>query len=374
MIKDIMDSEDRYGFEEDGTEVGENSDNDRTGYNESNGSKTSNGCGSSANRGMVDPLQAAQRDSSMLEVKVDTTEDVTDSSANLLKSQHKKGYKTKHKASFGTASSNKEEVAPLVKKAKLNVNEVEASNENVAVYAAGGVEIKEEGKQDTNPPAVTLQYHHRQRLYTKHVSTSGTSSSPIGDTSFSPTKRKDYQSSFIDSSSSNKVIKGKSSNSSDSGYGESNYSPEESNDSSCSTASKTSKVTDMVPQKEQVQWSLPLAPAFIICLIRKDLSKVWCELTTSIRTLSVSDDFESSSSSLKMSRLDSSSKQGEMYTETKELLLCFRPITEGLPDSDITSSSNSREAEAMMRGDRSQRSNSSGSNGSRSNGSIVPEN
>lgn len=244
-----------------------------------------------------------------------------------------------------------------------------ASNEDTAAYAAD-VDM-EKGKQDVKPPAEKLQHHQGQRLGSKHVSTSGTSSSPTGGTSSSPPEKQDSQSSSIDSSSSNKAAKDKSPNSSDSGYGESNYSPEESNVSSPSTISNTGKVTDKVPQKEESQWNLPLAPAFIICLIRKDLSKVWCELTASVRTRSMSDDFEPT---LKKSRSDSSSKQSEMSEASKELLLCFRPITEGLPDSDITSSSNSREAEAMMRGDRSHGSNgsrrSNGSNGSRrSNGS-----
>jgi hypothetical protein len=73
-----------------------------------------------------------------------------------------------------------------------------------------------------------------------------------------------------------------------------------------------------------VNRALPLAPACNICLVRKDLSTVWCELTASIRTRSISDgDFDSVALSQRSKA--SSSSDGEM----KEMLLCFRPIVEG---------------------------------------------
>ena len=88
-----------------------------------------------------------------------------------------------------------------------------------------------------------------------------------------------------------------------------------------------SLLTASVIDSNTVNRALPLAPACNICLVRKDLSTVWCELTASIRTRSISDgDFEAvalSQRSKASSSLESS--DGEM----KEMLLCFRPIVEG---------------------------------------------
>lgn len=62
-------------------------------------------------------------------------------------------------------------------------------------------------------------------------------------------------------------------------------------------------------------------------MIRNDLSTIWCELTSSIRTRQNDDvdvNFVSSSGAGSKSAGSSESGQGE-----KELLLCFRPIREG---------------------------------------------
>ena len=62
-------------------------------------------------------------------------------------------------------------------------------------------------------------------------------------------------------------------------------------------------------------------------LIRNDLSTIWCELTSSIRTRQNDDvdvNFVSSSGAGSKSADSSESGPGE-----KELLLCFRPIREG---------------------------------------------
>jgi hypothetical protein len=323
MIRHVMDSEGQHAFDE-GT----------------SGSYSSNGSRSKGSD-KSDCLNA-KSSSPMLKVDVDPGEDITDSSENHLKKAQ-----TKHSTSFCTSAS--EEVPP-VKKAKFNVDDGLTSSKQPDV-------AMKESEQDLKSPAKKIQHHPRVGQTKQITSTSGTSSSPTGGTSSSPTENKESQSSSVDSSLSNKPAMGKSS--SDSGYGESNYSPEEYNSSSPSTVSNAGRVADKVPQKEGVRLHLPLAPSFIICLIRRDLSKVWCELTASVRTRSISDD----DSKVKKSRSDSSSMQSEV-SEEKELLLCFRPITRGLPDSDITSSSNSNGAEALLQGDRSQ-----GSNGSRSNGS-----
>jgi hypothetical protein len=176
----------------------------------------------------------------MLEVKVDPGEDITDSSENHL--HLKKQAETKHKTSFGTDAS---EEAPRTKKAKFNVDGLMPS-EPIAAYGAD-VAMKE-CEQDLKPPAEKIQHHSHVGPAKQITSTSGTSSSPTGGTSSSPTEKQESQSSSIDSTVSNKPAKGKSPNSSDSGYGEANYSPEEY--SSPSTVSNTGQVADKVPRKE----------------------------------------------------------------------------------------------------------------------------
>ena len=84
----------------------------------------------------------------------------------------------------------------------------------------------------------------------------------------------------------------------------------------------------------------PLAPARNICLIRDDLSTIWCEVTSSIRTRSSDDEgadeqtqmgplearIVSSKASLS---LDVSDEDPSSKGDTKELLLCLRPIRDG---------------------------------------------
>jgi hypothetical protein len=94
----------------------------------------------------------------------------------------------------------------------------------------------------------------------------------------------------------------------------------------------------------------PLAPACSICLIRDDLTTIWCEVTSTIRTRSLKDDemigeelgpweakvvsFQktlSASSDSKDSKDLSTSMDEDVTTkdEIKELLLCLRPIRDG---------------------------------------------
>jgi hypothetical protein len=87
--------------------------------------------------------------------------------------------------------------------------------------------------------------------------------------------------------------------------------------------------------------SRPLAPACIVRLIRNDLSTIWCELTSSIRTRP-SSDVDKELNIVPTSQLKPGNQQiglnigsnesavsSESVHEEKELLLCFRPIREG---------------------------------------------
>jgi hypothetical protein len=69
-----------------------------------------------------------------------------------------------------------------------------------------------------------------------------------------------------------------------------------------------------------------------VCLIRDDLTTIWCEVTSSIRTKDVPEDLDKSSDELGTSidQLPTSSESDSIpLVETKELLLCLRPIRDG---------------------------------------------
>lgn len=94
----------------------------------------------------------------------------------------------------------------------------------------------------------------------------------------------------------------------------------------------------------QVQRSKPLAPTCNICLIRDDLTTIWCEVTSSIRTRSLKDEaadaipMELLSPNPKQSSNMSCSDEAEDSSkdEVKELLLCLRPIRDGNEKVDAT--------------------------------------
>jgi len=83
----------------------------------------------------------------------------------------------------------------------------------------------------------------------------------------------------------------------------------------------------------------PLAPTCNICLIRDDLTTIWCEVTSSIRTRSLNDEMDEFNPVIparpKIAGEIDESKQidGEdvvvQDVQVKELLLCLRPIREG---------------------------------------------
>jgi hypothetical protein len=69
----------------------------------------------------------------------------------------------------------------------------------------------------------------------------------------------------------------------------------------------------------------PLAPSANVCLIRNDLTTIWCEITSSIRTRPINDE----DSELDIIDPNPKSYSKALHKEEKELLLCFRPILEG---------------------------------------------
>jgi len=100
----------------------------------------------------------------------------------------------------------------------------------------------------------------------------------------------------------------------DSGYRESNDSREESS-SSWSDASRSND-----------HRKKPLAPTCRMCLIRDDLTTVWCEVTSSIRNKS-SDEDTGEEKPANSKSTESSDVSGTNIDQ--ELLLCLRPIRNG---------------------------------------------
>jgi len=100
----------------------------------------------------------------------------------------------------------------------------------------------------------------------------------------------------------------------DSGYRESNDSREETS----SSGSDSSNSNDQ--QK-------PLAPTCRLCLIREDLSTVWCEVTSSLRTRSPEEDQQESQTNESKGSVNVAIDSPK--ATVKEVLLCLRPIRDG---------------------------------------------
>ena len=69
-----------------------------------------------------------------------------------------------------------------------------------------------------------------------------------------------------------------------------------------------------------------LAPTCRMCLIRDDLTTVWCEVTSSIRDRSLDEEGEEKPAA---ESAGASSDPTALTLENKELLLCLRPIRDG---------------------------------------------
>ncbi|KAL3801121.1 hypothetical protein HJC23_002414 [Cyclotella cryptica] len=73
----------------------------------------------------------------------------------------------------------------------------------------------------------------------------------------------------------------------------------------------------------------PLAPACNVCLIRSDLTTIWCELTSSIRTRARNDEDSHLGIIDHNPRAEVDEEVEASNGDEKELLLCLRPILEG---------------------------------------------
>ena len=64
-------------------------------------------------------------------------------------------------------------------------------------------------------------------------------------------------------------------------------------------------------------------------MIRNDLSTVWCEVTSSVRTRSSDEDFDAAGGDTESQDINPSATGHTPKVEVKELLLCLRPIRDG---------------------------------------------
>jgi len=282
----------------------------------------------------------------LLEVKVNSTqvdagEDVSDSDENRRHSPN--GKKSSQAAATEISSlthkdssfnSNEgDDATPPLKKAKVDTNgkktnssesdessDQRNANANLSKNVEAcklnkdkNVEVRFSHKDDVmgayvtanNADAKLSSLMHEPLLKTKHV--------------MGPADKQEEQcSSTMDSSlsktSSEKAQAKKGNSSEDSGYREGGESPEDSNSSSSCASIEIASLTR--------KRARPMAPSRNVCLIRSDLSTIWCEMTSSVRTSIPQDDADRGS----VSKEGSVQEPEEMQ---KEILLCFRPIQEG---------------------------------------------
>jgi PAS domain-containing protein len=139
-------------------------------------------------------------------------------------------------------------------------------------------------------------------------------------------KMQKSQSSLSKDSSGGMKNKPSGISSEDSGYRESGESPE-SNECPFDSLSSSSSST-VQNKRKQGRRMRPLAPTCNVRLIRDDLSTIWCELTSSIRTRPLDGpEQDPTGGDQKVNANDNDTVAAE--PEEKELLLCFRPVCEG---------------------------------------------
>lgn len=169
-------------------------------------------------------------------------------------------------------------------------------------------------------------------------------------------KRARYESNGDQSSSDGSLLAGVEekkkaveNDSEDSGYRESNDSREEMSSSGSDTSNSNGKRTcslwyDCVPttfdshrfQLISGQHKKPLAATCRMCLIRQDLTTVWCEVTSSVRTrMSDEESFDSPSNPSKSSdTAEEPAPTAAPREDQLEILLCLRPIRNGEKRAD----------------------------------------
>ena len=281
-------------------------------------SKSGEGSGSSGDRNIISE-NTSESAFPLLEVKlnstdVDAAEDVSDSDENrrLASLAHKDSSFNSNEGDDTTPNSSEKEMRNALAK------NVEACKINK--YKAKTEQVRFAHKDDVMGASVTANNADAKLSSLMHEPSSLKN---VMSSKLASDKQEEQSSSTLDSSlsktSSEKAQAKEGNSSEDSGYRESGESPEDSNSSSSSGGSADSK-------NEKRKRARPMAPSRNVCLIRSDMSSIWCELTSSIRTsIALPEDTERGS----VSKEGSVEQPEEPEQLEKEILLCFRPIQEG---------------------------------------------
>ena len=275
----------------------------------------------------------------LLEVKVNSTqvdagEDVSDSDENRRHSPNgKKSSQAAateissltHKGSSFNSNEGDDATPPAEKKAKLDTNHKKTNSSesdessdqrNANANLSKNVEACKLNK-DKN---VEIRFSHKDDVMGAYV-TANNADAKLSSLMHGPKLTADKQdeqclstNSSLSKTSCEKAQAKKSNSSEDSGYREGGESPEDSNSSSSCASIEIASITR--------KRARPMAPSRNVCLIRSDLSTIWCEMTSSVRTSIPQDETDRGSVS----------KEGSLQEPEepeKEILLCFRPIQEG---------------------------------------------
>eukprot|EP00573_Skeletonema_grethae_P002020 CAMPEP_0201690282 /NCGR_PEP_ID=MMETSP0578-20130828/3744_1 /ASSEMBLY_ACC=CAM_ASM_000663 /TAXON_ID=267565 /ORGANISM="Skeletonema grethea, Strain CCMP 1804" /LENGTH=869 /DNA_ID=CAMNT_0048175215 /DNA_START=87 /DNA_END=2696 /DNA_ORIENTATION=- len=283
----------------------------------------------------------------LLEVKVNSTqvdagEDVSDSDENRRHSPN--GKKSSQAAATEISSlthkgssfnSNEvDDATPPLKEAKVDtngkkMNSSESDESSDQRNANANLPKNVEACKLNKDKNVEVRFSHKDDVMGAYV-TANNADAKLSSLMHEPSlkakhtmgpadKQEEQCSSTMDSSltktSSEKAQAKKGNSSEDSGYREGGESPEDSNSSSSCASIEIASLTR--------RRARPMAPSRNVCLIRSDLSTIWCEMTSSVRTSMPPDDAD---------RGGSVSKEGSVQEQEefqKEILLCFRPIQEG---------------------------------------------
>mmetsp|Transcript_21507 Transcript_21507/g.46735 ORF Transcript_21507/g.46735 Transcript_21507/m.46735 type:complete len:1021 (-) Transcript_21507:158-3220(-) len=311
----------------------------------------------------IPPLREVKVKAGQTSTELAAGEDVSDSSGRLSSLTHKNSESSEDQR---PPSAKKVKIASEEKKSSTESDESISSQNKASANLTKNVEmcklnkdnaeqVRFSHKDDVMGASVTannadamlssLMYHPK----TEGVDAESSAKKP--EEQVAPIQRKhalgakmangkqEEQSASSAGSSLSKRKKRNGDSSEDSGYRESNESPEEGSNEYAEDSSSSSS-SDRSSSKKKRRRTRPLAPACNVRLIRNDLSTIWCELTSSIRTRPKNDVYSEltsgPSSELKGGKNGSNNNDGnesavssEPEQEEKELLLCFRPIREG---------------------------------------------